>query len=152
MMLPLLLAAAAMREVPKPVPPPAPAQIDGLPIGGLARQALPATGCAAYLWTATAEKRVLVAMASADAGQLRLALDGAVVDLPRTVQSGASSFGLAESTGYAVGGTHATLDLHVETRGDLVKGGVVSDGSLRLDRDGKDGVVVPVTGLIGCAG
>jgi len=152
MMLLLLLAVAMPRDVIKSAPPPPlPAQIDGLPIGALPRQSLPATGCAAYLWSAT-QTRTLVAMVSADDRRLRIALDGAIVDLPRVGQSGASAFGLSQSAQYAVAGTHATLDLTIETRGDLVKGGVVSDGSLRLDRDGKDGLVLPVTGLVGCAG
>jgi hypothetical protein len=151
MMLVLMLAAAALRDVPKTPPAPAPAQIDGLPIGVLPRQALPATGCAAYLWTAT-DKRVLVAMVSADDRRLRVVLDGAIVDLPRITQAGASNFGLSETAEYIAAGTQATLDLRIETRGDLVKGAVVPEGSLRLERAGKDGVVVPVTGLIGCAG
>jgi hypothetical protein len=154
MMLVLMLAAAALRDVPKTPPPPAspvPAQIDGLPIGVLPRQSLPATGCAAYLWTVS-DKRVLVAMASADDRRLRVVLDGATVDLPRITQGGASNFGLSDTAEYAAADTHATLDLRIETRGDLLKGAVVPEGSLRLDRVGKDGVVVPVTGLIGCAG
>ncbi|MDF0489264.1 hypothetical protein PX554_14080 [Sphingomonas sp. H39-1-10] len=126
-------------------------QIAGLPLDVLPKQDLPATGCAAYLWTAT-EQRSLVAVASAEPGRLRLSLDGAIIDLPRTAQRGAANFGLSETTEYAAAGIHATLDLTIETRGDLVKGAAVPDGALRLDRDGKDGVVVPVTGLVGCSG
>lgn len=151
MMLPLMLAAAMARDAPKTAPPSLPARIAGLPIGVLPRQALPATGCAAYLWTAS-DPRILVAMVSADARRLRLVLDDVVVDLPLTAQGGASSFGLTETADYAVAGTHVTLDLRIETRGDLVKGAIVPEGALLLDRDGKDGVVVPITGLVGCAG
>lgn len=127
------------------------APLDGVPLGVLPRQELPATGCAAYLWTA-GETRTLIAMAVAAPAQLRLSLDGAIVDLPRTAQNGAATLGLTENADYAAPGTRATLDLRIETRGDLTKGAAIPEGSLRLDRDGKDGVVVPVTGLVGCAG
>jgi len=135
-LLPLLLAAT-------PIP--------GLPLDVLAKQNLPATGCAAYLWTGS-DQRVLVAMVAADPAHLRVSLDGAIVDLPRVAQRGGASFGLNDSTDYAAPGIRATLDLSIETRGDLVKGAAIPDGALRLDRDGKDGVVVPITGLVGCAG
>jgi len=136
--LPLLLAAT-------PVP--------GLPLDVLPKQDLPATGCAAYLWAATgADQRTLVAMAAAEPAHLRVSLDGAIVDLSRSAQRGATNFGLSESTDYAAPGIRATLDLTIETRGDLVKGAAIPDGALRIDRDGKDGVVVPVTGLVGCSG
>lgn len=125
--------------------------IPGLPLDVLPKQQMPVTGCSAYLWTAT-EQRTLVAMAAAEPAHLRVSLDGAIVDLPRTAQRGAINFGLSDSTDYAAPGIRATLDVRIETRGDLVKGAVVRDGALRIDRDSKDGVVVPITGLVGCAG
>ena len=134
--LPLLLAATP---------------IAGLPLDVLPKQDLPATGCAAFLWTAT-EQRTLVAMATAEPARLRVSLDGAIVDLARTAQRGATNFGVSDSTDYAAPGIRATLDLTIETRGDLIKGAAIPDGALRLERDGKDGVVVPVTGLVGCSG
>lgn len=150
-MIALLLLAAAHPHGTPPPPPPPPTQIDDLPIDVLPRQALPASGCAAYLWTAT-ELRRLVAMATAEPARLRIVLDGATIDLPRMAQRGVANFGLTDSADYAIAGTRATLDLRIETRRDLVKGAVVPDGVLRIDRDGRDGVVLPVTGLIGCAG
>lgn len=147
----LLLISAAPRETPRPVPsPPAVIAIEGLPIDVLPRQAMPTAGCAAFLWTAT-DARNLIAMASVEPAQLRLSIGGSIVDLPRTAQGDGGNFGLADSTDYAAPGIHATLVLKTETRGDLVKGGVVTDGSLQLDRDGRDGVAVPIKGLVGCA-
>ncbi|AOH85546.1 hypothetical protein AWL63_17985 [Sphingomonas panacis] len=125
--------------------------IAGLPLDVLPKQDLPATGCAAFLWTAT-EQRTLVAMAAAEPAHLRVSLDGAIVDLSRSAQRGATNFGLSDSTDYAAPGIRATLDLTIQTRADLVKGAAIPDGALRIDRDGKDGVVVPVTGLVGCSG
>lgn len=127
------------------------APIPGLPLDALPKQEMPASGCAAFLWTAT-EQRTLVAMAVAEPAHLRVSLDGVSVDLPRVAQRGSAAFGLSESSDYASPGIRATLDLRTETRGDLVNGAAIPDGALRLDRDGKDGVVVPITGLIGCAG
>jgi len=131
------------------------APIPGLPLDALPKQDMPASGCAAFLWTAT-EQRTLVAMAVAEPAHLRVSLDGVSVDLPRVAQRGSAAFGLSESSdyaapGYAAPGIRATLDLRIETRGDLVNGAAIPDGALRLDRDGKDGVVVPITGLVGCA-
>ena len=48
---PLVIAAAPQAA---PVPPAQPlASVDGLPIGAIPKQDLPARGCAAYLWTAS---------------------------------------------------------------------------------------------------
>lgn len=123
------------------------ASVEGLPIGELAPQALPASGCAAYLFT-TGAKRHFVAMASP--GALRLALDGATLDLPRADERGAAGYGLSADTDYRSGDTAAALSLTVAERADLRDGAVVPAATLRIDRPGKDGVVVPLVGLIGC--
>lgn len=123
------------------------ASVDGLPIGELAPQALPARGCAAYLFT-TGDKRRFVAMAS-PAG-LRLSLDGTVVDFAGAAQRGAAGYGLAADTDYRAGDTAAALSLTVAERADLRDGAVVPAATLRIDRPGKDGVAIPLVGLIGC--
>ena len=41
--------------------------------------------------------------------------------------------------------------VHFERRKDLAQGAVVPAATLRLDRPGKDSVVLPVAGIIGCA-
>ena len=127
-----------------------PASIDGLPVGAIPRQTLPEHGCAAFLWSA-GTTRALVAMASAEPGSLRLSIDGAITDLPRAAQQGVAGFGFAETTEYRAGTTSATLVMSVKTRGDLKDGAAVPEATLRLDRDGKDSVVVPVAGMIGCS-
>jgi hypothetical protein len=125
------------------------ASIDGLPLGAIPRQTLPEHGCAAFLWS-VGTTRALVAMASAEPASLRLSIDGAIVDLPRDTQQGAAGFGFAETTAYRAGATSATLVMSVKTRGDLKEGAAVSDATLRLDREGKDSIVLPVAGMIGC--
>ncbi|UVO52358.1 hypothetical protein M0208_18265 [Sphingomonas sp. SUN019] len=141
-MIALLLALAA--------DPPKPTAIDGLPIGAIGRQALPAKGCAAYFFTATT-KRDLVAMATADPATLRFAIDGATIDVARASQSGTGGYGFAASTVYRGGDVAATLDMTITTRADLTSGAAVPEAALRIDRPGKDGLVVPLQGLIGCA-
>jgi hypothetical protein len=123
--------------------------IDGLPVGGIGKQALPARGCAAYLWN-VAGTRQLVAMAGADPAQLRIAIDGATKDYARTSQSGAGGFGFAAITEYRGGDVTATLDMTITTRGDIAQGATVIPASLRIDRPGHDTIVLPVGGLIGC--
>jgi hypothetical protein len=127
-----------------------PASIDGLPLGVIPRQTLPEHGCAAFLWSA-GTTRALVAMASAEPGSLRLSIDGTITDLPRDAQQGAAGFGFAETTEYRAGTTSATLVMNVKTRGDLKEGAAVPEATLRLDREGKDSVVLPVAGMIGCS-
>ena len=122
--------------------------VNGLPLGELAPQALPASGCAAYLFT-TGEKRHFVAVASA--GSIRVALDGKPVDLPRAAQVGAAGYGLAADTEYRAGDLLAALALTVSERSDLRDGAAVPAATLRIDRPGQDGVVVPLVGMIGCA-
>ena len=76
----LLLAGPAMAKDKTP-PPAAPivASVDGLPIGALPKQDLPAKGCAAYLWT-RGPSQALIAMAVADPATIRLTIDGKVQD------------------------------------------------------------------------
>lgn len=124
--------------------------IEGTPLGVLAPQALPAKGCAAYLFTGDGSKR-FVAMASALDGTLRLVLDGATVDAARSGQSGAGGYGFAASTEYRGAELTATLELTSAPRADLTSGAVVPSATLRIDRPGKDGVVAPLVGIIGCA-
>ena len=127
-----------------------PASIDGLPIAGLPRQSLPAKGCAAYLFS-SGKTRALVAMASAEAGTLRVAVDGPAADYARGTQTGTAGFGFASTTEYRAGEMVATVDLTVKTRNDLTQGAVVEAGTLRIDRTGKDTIILPVAGIIGCA-
>ena len=126
------------------------ATIEGTPLGVLDRQALPAKGCAAYLFTADGTRR-FVAMAGAEDGRLRLVVDGATLDAARADQSGASGYGFAATTKYRAAGVTATLELTTESRGDLTAGATVPQATLRIDREEKDGIAVPLVGLIGCA-
>lgn len=118
-------------------------------LGAIGRQQLPATGCAAYLWSVT--DRQLVAMASAEPAQLHVVVDGKPVDLPRVAQHGEGGLGFAASTDYLGGDVAATLDLAVAIRADLRQGGTVPQATLRLDVAHHDALVVPLGGLIGCA-
>ena len=126
------------------------AAVDGTPLGVLAPQALPAKGCASYLFTADGTKR-FVAMASAEAGTLRLVLDGTTVDAARGTQTGAAGYGFAASTEYRGADLSATLELTAAPRAELTAGAAVPAATLRVDRAGKDGVAVPLVGIIGCA-
>ena len=116
-------------------------------LGAIGPQELPREGCAAYLWNLD-EPRRLVAMA--EAGRLRLNLDGRAIDLPRVTAEGAAGLGLSASTRYAAGDMAATVALAVTERPDVAKGGFVSDATLTLEPRGKDMVVVPVAGMVGC--
>lgn len=136
----LLLAAAASAQQ---------SSVDGLPIGALPQQELPAKGCSAFFWTGSST-RALVAVANADPAQLRLSIGGTITDLPRVGQEGAGGFGFSGKTEYRSGDVSATLDMTITTRADLKDGAAVS-ATLALDRPGQDGVVVPMGGLIGCA-
>lgn len=126
----------------------APVPATGIPLSAIGQQALPATGCAAYLWNIG--DRSLVAMAVAEPAQVRLAIDGKVADYARTAQNGAGGFGFAATTEYRGGDVTATLDLTIATRADLSAGAAVPEATLRIDRPGKDTVILPVGGLIGC--
>lgn len=119
-------------------------------LGALPQQSLPGKGCAAYLWS-VADRR-FVAMASAEPAFLRILLDGTTVDLPRASASGAGDYGLAGNAGYAAGEVSVTLDMTVARRADLSAGAAVPSGTLTIARSGQDSLVVPVAGLIGCAG
>lgn len=127
-----------------------PAAIDGLPLGGLRPQNLPKRGCGAYLFS-TGRTKTLAAMALAEPASLRLALDGAVVDYPRERQGGVGGYGFAGETVYRGRDVTATLSMTIVERADLRLGATVPEATLRVDRPGKDSLVVPLAGLIGCA-
>lgn len=128
-----------------------PAPIDGLPLGALPPQSLPAQGCAAYLFTG-GSTRALAAMAAAEPGGIRLSLDGAVMDYPRVAQHGEGSvLGFAPVSEYRLGDVSVTLEMTIAQRADLTDGALVTGATLRIDRSEKDGIVVPLGGLIGCA-
>ncbi|WP_298669724.1 hypothetical protein [uncultured Sphingomonas sp.] len=131
-------------------PPAPPGSIDGLPIGRLAPQALPAQGCAAYLFT-TGTTRTLAAMATAEPGAIRLVLDGAVTDYPRVTPGATANFGFAPTSEYRLGDVTITLDMAVISGSALTDGALISSATLRIDRGAKDGIVLPLGGLIGCA-
>lgn len=141
---------AAARHVDKPKPKPLLTSIDGLPFGELPQQQLPASGCAAYLWS-KGTTHALVAMATADPAQLRLSLEGKIADYPRTVQQGLGGYGFAGTTTYHVGDVTVILDMEIQSQSDMTQGAEVSTGTLTLERSGKDVVVLPVGGLLGCA-
>jgi len=133
-MIALLLALQA----PAPLP---------APIG---RQALPARGCAAYLWSRGPAPE-LVAMATAEPATLRLALGGKPADLPRIATSGAAAgYGLAARTEYRLGAVTATLELTLAARPDLTEGAAVTEAMLTVVQDGAETLVLPVGGLVGC--
>lgn len=145
----LAAAPATARKADKPAPKPLLTSIDGVPLGELPQQELPATGCAAYLWS-KGTTHALVAMASADPARLRLSLDGKITDYPRTAQQGAGGFGFAQTTTYQAGDLTATLDLTIRANADLTQGAAVPSGTLTVERTGQDSIVLPVGGLIGC--
>ncbi len=122
---------------------------NGVTVGAIPKQQLPATGCAAFLWS-SGEKRILIAMAVADPAAIRLSIDGAVADYPRAQQSGPGGYGFAGVTKYVLGDVTATLDMAIATRADMTQGAAVPDATLRIDRPGHDTIIMPVAGLIGC--
>jgi len=146
LLLPMLLQAVPVTTSQVvPVSPPLTVPIPGT----LPKQALPARGCAVYLWSA--EDRRLVAMAGADPATLRLVLDGKIVDIARAEQAGGAGFGFGDSTTYRRDDITATLAIQIATRSDLVDGAIVPTATLSLAKGGGDALVVPVGGLIGCA-
>jgi hypothetical protein len=145
----LLLTGAAAAHGDTPAMPLL-ASVDGLPLGQLPKQQLPATGCAAYLWS-DGTTHALVAMASADPAQIRLSLDGTIADYPRVAQHGIGGLGFAGTTTYHSGTVTATLEMTIVTESSLTQGAAVRNAVLTLARAGHDTVVLPVGGLIGCA-
>jgi hypothetical protein len=138
----LILAVQAAAAAPSANPGPG-------PLAAIGQQKLPAKGCAAYLWNVDGNRQ-LVAMASADPAQIRLAIDGKTTDYAVSTQSPAIGFGFGGVTQYRGGDVTATLDMAVATRADISAGATVTSATLRIDRPGRDTIVVPVGGLIGC--
>jgi hypothetical protein len=139
-MIALLLVVAAQAA---PAPPPA-----ALGLGAIGTQALPARGCAAYLWSAT--DRQLVAMAVADPATIRVSIGGKTVDLARSAATGEGKLGFPDSAEYRRDDLTARLTMDIVQQDGLTAGARVPTGSLQIDRAGQDGVVVPLAGMIGC--
>lgn len=141
-------AASAAERPAAPARPPA-VSIDGLPIGAIPQQELPASGCAAFLWTKT-QTTALVAMLTSDPAQIRFAPGGKVTDLVRVAQGGGGGHGFATTTDYAGGDWRLTVAIDIVDRPDLVSGAAVPTGTVTLAREGQDSVVVPVAGVVAC--
>jgi hypothetical protein len=119
-------------------------------LGAIGPQAMPAAGCAAFLWQTAPTPPQLIAMAGAIPATLRVTLDGKPVTLARTAARGDARFGLPAGTDYAGSDTTATLELTIAEANDLSDGARVPSGTLTVTRKGSDTMVVPVAGLIGC--
>ena len=142
MMVPLLVMAL---QAAAPAMPPS----SGPPLAAIGPQALPAKGCAAYLWSAAGDRQ-LVAMATAQPGALRLALDGRPTDLARIEAGAPAPLGFTADATYRGGDVTATLAMQVVVRENLTQGAQVTDGILTVERAGHDTIVLPVAGLVGC--
>lgn len=138
----MALLALAAAQAASPLPPGA------VLLGPIGQQALPAEGCAAYLWNPT--DRQMVAMGVAAPAKLRLAIDGKEQDYAKSTQAGLGAYGFGDTTVYRGGDVTATLDMTVVTRADITNGATVPEATITIERPGRDTVVVPVAGLIGC--
>jgi hypothetical protein len=138
-----LILLAACGSGPKPGKPVAPIEI-GLGLETLPDQDMPKDGCAVFLWRAGDPARLLL-VARSDPPAAMVKLDGRVRSLPRTAVDG-------RRTSYADGEDRIAIEVTVEPRRGLKDGAVITEGSLTLDRAGGATMVVPVAGLIGCAG
>ena len=136
------VAAAAPPADPGPNPGPG-------PLAAIGQQKLPAKGCAAYLWNVDGNRQ-MVAMAVADPAQIRIAIDGKPTDFALSTQTAPIGFGFGGVGIYRGGDVTATLDMAIATRADISAGATVTAATLRIDRPGRDTIVVPVGGLIGC--
>ncbi len=141
----LMLTAAEKPPEPRPLP----RSIDGLPIGAIPPQDMPAAGCAAFLWSNTTT-RALVAMMTTQPPRVRLAPAGAITDLVRTEQAGGGNFGFAAHSDYEGGDYRVSVDIEIVERADLTQGAVIPAGALRFEKTGGDAVIMPVVGIIGC--
>ncbi|MBB5714034.1 hypothetical protein [Sphingomonas aerophila] len=119
-------------------------------LGAIGPQAMPATGCAAFLWQTAPTPPQLIAMAGATPATLRVTLDDRPMILARTAARGDARFGLPAGTDYAGNDITATLELTITEASDLSDGARVPAGTLTVARKGSDTVVLPVAGLIGC--
>ena len=89
-------------------------------------------------------------MAGTDPARLTIDLDGKPVTLPRVAQHGEGGYGLAASTDYRAGDVAATLDVTVAPSASLTDGAQVPEAMLHLRVAGKDELIVPLGGMIGC--
>lgn len=151
-MIALLLALQTAASPAAPAPTPAPAAAPFPLLAPIGKQALPASGCAAFLWSLAGD-RALVAMVVAEPPRIRLAIDGtAPADLALSSGEGTASFGFAPTGVYTAGDVTVTLAMTVPARSDLPSGAVVPQSTLTVERPGKDILVLPVAGMIGCGG
>ena len=121
-------------------------------LGAIGPQALPPTGCAAFLWSRDATPR-LVAMVGSDPGTLVVQVDGKPLTLSRIAIEGMGegARGFAPTSRYAAGGVSATVALRVAERPDLADGALVPEATVTVEQAGRDTIVAPLGGMIGCA-
>ncbi len=109
-----------------------------LPLGELPQQKLVPGQCVIFLWTRSEPPR-RIAMADETARTLRIVYAGKPLDLAAT---GPFSYANAQ--------VDIRLDLDIQERDGMTDGAIINQGALRLDRAGKDSLVVPVGGIRAC--
>lgn len=117
-------------------------------LGAIGRQALPPTGCAAFLWSRDGQPQLVAMVVPAS---LKVQLDGRPLTLPRVAAEGAEARGLPATSHYAAGEVSATVALSITERADLSDGALVPEATLTLAAAGRDTIVVPLGGMVGCA-
>lgn len=132
----------------RPVPA-AVALADAIPLGALPRQALAKGECGLFLWIASQPPRLVLMAKSASPPFARIMLDGRLIDLPR-IGANSADFAGSPSALYGDGRVSAAIEVTLEVRRGLSAGGVVTGGSLRIERTDGDGFAVPVSGLLAC--
>jgi hypothetical protein len=137
---------AAVRQAPLV---PSAAAVAAVPLGALPKQTLAEGECGLFLWIAGTPPRLVLMAKSAAPPFARIMLDNRLIDLPR-LGSGPADLAADPNARYGDGRVTAAIDVTLEARQGLRDGGVVTAGSLRIDRTDGDGFVVPVSGLLAC--
>lgn len=107
-------------------------------LGELPAQQMAPGQCLTFLWTRT-DPPLRIAMIDETARVIRLQRNGRVVDALRI---GPGTYGLGDLT--------LRLDLDLESRQGLKDGNIVTGGTITVEQDGTDSVVMSVAGIRGC--
>lgn len=121
-----------------------------LRLGTLKPRKLAAGECGLFLWSKTADQKLV--FYGAGQGAARAVLNDRELPFMRARADGREVMGQFEQQTFSHEGYQISVDILFEARAGMSRGAVVSQGTLRLSRTGGWEYIIPVGGLVACEG
>jgi len=120
-------------------------------LGELQPQRLRSGECGMFLWSRTADRKLVMFSKSDDGGAIVM-LSGREQNVPRVSNEGKNVLGYSAQQSYVWRGLFLQVSIDMDQRPEIGRGAVIPTGTISISR--RDGweYVLPVGGIIACEG